>query len=500
MSIVLISCQPHGAGKDLARNLAKETGWPLYSRTQVAEKAHETGIRLSRLETSVIKAPVITEKLAREKELYLSLVTKTLCEKASSGNLIYYGRAAHLLLPGTPGVVRVGVDTPFDTRADNAAKELNISRDKAVSYLNQLDDDIEKWVHYVHRDTLQNPSGYDFFLNLTHLPLDRAVAILNESVQIPTFKLTTRGVSKLDDRCLAASAKLHLANHSSTRDLNLGVRAVDGKVTVTYMPRQKSAAPKISKALKELKGCRETICTMAETNILWIEEAFDPRSEDFDQVVSLAKRWGAAVELLELENGSAAGAIPVMEGSRLSKSGDAYTGGVEDDDPAGRTTDNGLSATVEKLVAIGRSAGGFGVSGGGREILEAVRDNDNYSLIVLGHLFRDKGHQTSTRATRELGMTLKDTLKAPVISADELKDRFLFGKTQALKLLAFILVTLVIYGAVFTHQETILNVLGGDLHQQFKWGAAIGVALLVPVVAYIYGTVSGLALKFIGID
>ncbi|WP_022664744.1 AAA family ATPase [Desulfospira joergensenii] len=500
MSIVLISSAPHGSGLKLAQNLSEKTDWPLYSRELVAQKAHETGIRLSRLETSIIKSPVISEKLAREKGLYLALVTKILCEQSKGQSLIYHGRAAHLLLPGIPGVIRVGLETPIDTRVENVMRDLNLTRAKARDYLDQLDEDIEKWVHYIHQESLQNPSSYDLFLNLSHLTLENAASILDETAALPVFKPTMESSRKLDDRCLAANAKIHLARNPATSGLDLGVRAVNGVVTVTYMPRQVAAADNISQALRGLKGCRENICTMAETNILWIQENFDPRGENFDQVTSLAKRWGAAIELLQLDSsGSQVGQLAPMENNGLAEPA-AYTGGVEDDDPYPAVNDHGLLQTVDELVAIGRSAGGFSVSGGGRDVIDAVKDNNNYSLIILGDIFLSKGHETSTRETRELGMTLKERLKAPVITSKELHSKFLFGKAQALKLLTFALASLLIYGLVFTFQKPILDILGGDLHAKFKWAAAIGVALFVPIVAYVYGTVTGLVLKLIDID
>ncbi len=502
MPIVLISSSPHGAGGELAQNLAKKTGWPLYSRDQVVEKAHETGIKLSRLETSIIKSPVISENLAREKNLYLALVTKTICETAKNGNLIYYGRAGHLLSPGIPGLLRVGLGSALEMRIENAMKHLNLPREKARDYLEKLDEDIKKWIHYVHREDSQNPLVYDLFLNLQHMSLENASSILYETAMLQDFKLTVESRQKLDDKCLAANAKIHLANHPETSGMDLSVRARSGVITVTYMPRQEASADRISRALEGLSGCRETICTMAETNILWIQESFDPKGKNFDQVTQLAKRWGAAVELLRLDSeGKDRFQLSVMEknqGGSLSLKTD--TGGVEDDDADTGYDDKGLAKTVEKLVAIGRSAGGFPISGAGLEVIDAVKDNNNYSLIVLGNLFLSKGNETSTRLTRELGLELREKLKAPVIASGELHSRFLFGKAQALKLLGFALATFLIYWLVFTFQKPILNVLGGDLHSKFKYVASIGVALFVPVVAYVYSTVTGLVLKIIDID
>ena len=209
MPIVLISSSPHGSGGELARNLAQKTGWPLYSRDQVVEKAHETGIRLSRLETSIIKPPVVSEKLAREKNTFLALATKTLCETAVDGNLIYYGRAGHLLLPGIPGFLRVGLGSSLEMRIQRARKQLNLSQEKAREYLEKLDGDIKKWIHYVHQEASEGPLSYDLFLNLEHMSLENASTLLYETAKFQAFKLTDENRNKMDDKCLAARATIH---------------------------------------------------------------------------------------------------------------------------------------------------------------------------------------------------------------------------------------------------------------------------------------------------
>lgn len=501
MSIVLISNSPHGSGRELALNLAEKTGWPVYSRDQLVEKAHESGVKLSRLETSIIKSPGSNEKLAREKDLYLALVNKTICETANDGNLIYYGRAGHFMLPGIPGILRVGLQTPMGMRVDNAMNQLNLTREKAADYLEKLDDDIEKWVRYVHRETFKNPAAYDLFLNQQQIRLEDAAAILFQTTMLPAFSLTVESRKLLDDRCLAAGAKILLTQDPATSGMDLGVRAINGVVTVTYMPRQEPYAERISQVLINLKGCRETICTMAETNILWIQESFDPKGENFAQVTSLAKRWGAAVELLRLDSeGEFIPQIPVMEEHRISKPpSQTDNGGVEDDDTESPQDDKGLAKTEEELVAIGRYAGGRMVSGSGNEVVDMVKDN-NYSLVIIGNLFLSKGHETSIRLSRELGLVLHEKLKAPVISSAELQSRFLFGRKQTFRLLGFFLTTVLIYGLVFHFQESILNVIGGEFHSKFKWVASFLIFLFVPLVAYVYGTVTGLVLKLVDID
>ncbi|MBW1815124.1 MAG: hypothetical protein JRJ39_16145 [Deltaproteobacteria bacterium] len=182
----------------------------------------------------------------------------------------------------------------------------------------------------------------------------------------------------------------------------------------------------------------ENQCTMAETNILFIQEHFNPKTDDFHRVTQLAKRWGAAVELLRLipKKGTYETPQEDIRPEPLSanhKDSVTYTGGVEDDGPE-INTDNGLSETLEELVSMGRSAGGYTVAGAGREVINTVKENNNYSLVILGDLFLSKGPQTSTRLTRELGLTLHDKLRAPVIFFDcpvRLRPGFYLSKTHS---------------------------------------------------------------------
>ena len=501
MPIVLITCPAHSMTHVLAEKLAEETGWPLYSRAELVEEAHAQGIKLSRLEASIIKTPMVSEKLAWEKEIYLSFVTDVLYRKIKDNNLIYTGRAAHLLFPGVKNILRAGISVPMETRVEVVAKELNLSSGRALDYLKSLDADIMKWVHYAHRADLRDTSNYDLLLNLEHISLANASNLLVRTAELPEFRLTNESTSHLEDLHLAARATLHLAFSKETSNLNLGVRASGKVVTVTYMPRQKKVAESISQVLGTLDECKGSVCTMAETNILYFSEKFDHKSETFNQITQLAKRWGAAIELIRLRPPTEG--IPFLQeaaGPEPRNESQAYTGGVEDDGPEVETDDGGLGAALEELVAMGRSAGGYSIAGGQHEVIDGLRDSDNYSLIILDDLFQAKGPQASTRLTRELGLAIHERLKTPVIRIDELQAQFLFGKKQAFKLLMFILAALVIYGVVFTSQEPILNFLGGAIHEHWKWAAAAAVVLFVPTVAYIYGTISGLILKLVDID
>jgi cytidylate kinase len=501
MTIIMISSQPHSGCEALADSLVNKTGWPSTNRKELVEKAREHGIKVGRLELSMIKSPEMHEKLAREKELYLSFITADVCGQAPQGNLIYEGRTGHLLLPGISHRLRVGLVVPREVRVKNAMQALNMPHDKAAVYLDQLEEDIDKWVRYVHRQDLSELGQYDFVINLHNMSMENASEILQSMAALPGFQPTAASLKAMADHHLTARAKLRLADDERTRKAELGVKADSGVVTVTYMPQQEDIAGDIPKVLQDIEHCREVRCTMAETNILWIQEAFNPESENFEEINRLAQRWGAAVELLRLAPQEAAQVFSVEATPHEKKpAAEIYTGGVEDDDPPLAVDDAGLSRTLEELVARGRSGGGYTVYGSQDQILETVKGNDKSALVVIGDIFLSKGHETRQRQTRELALAVRERLKTPVITADELQARFLFGKRQAVKLLTFAILVAFTYTLVFSFQRPILNFMGGEIHNNMKWLTSVGVFLLVPFIAYIYSTVTGLLLKLIGID
>ena len=504
MTIVMISNRYQGSGEDLARTLAAKTRWPMLTRSEMQDQARKQGIKIGRLETSMIKRQ--TEKLAREKELYIAMLTAALCEKAREDNLIYTGRAGHLLLPGVSHRIRVGLTVPMDIRIERTVRALKLTPDKAENYLYQLDEDVERWIRYVHNADNHDPDAFDLFFNLEKMTLSNAADILCNMAEQPNFQSTPSSIALLDDLYISSQAKLRLAFDERTQAADLQVQADNGVITVTYPPHQEAISKYIPDVLADLDYCREIVCTMAETNILWVQERFTPESENYQQIIHLAQRWGAAIELMRLLPPGENIKIPAINNSTGTPDSNrrhylSVAGcGVEDDDPDAELDDGGLGRVQEELIHLGRSGGQHTVCGGHDKILEQVQANGSYALVVIGDIFLSKGHSARTRRTRELVLHIRDRLKAPTITADELKSRFLFGPRQALTLVGFVALVFLIYWLVFTNQGQVMDFLSGSMHQHHKWLAAVSVFFFIPIIAYLYGTVTDLILKLINVD
>ena len=100
MPIVFVCSSPFGGGERLAKRLAEKLGYAYLSREDIVARANEAGIPVGKLEVAMVRKPAVQERLARLKDHYLAVATATICEKAAAANVVYFGRAGHLLLPG----------------------------------------------------------------------------------------------------------------------------------------------------------------------------------------------------------------------------------------------------------------------------------------------------------------------------------------------------------------------------------------------------------------
>ncbi len=502
MPIIFVCSVPFGGGERLARSLAEKLGYAFLSRDDVVGKANECGIPVGKLEVATVKKPAVRERLARLKERYLAVATATICEKAAEGNLVYYGRAGHFLLPGVSHVLRVRVIPEHTQRLDTVVQRTKLSRGKAETLLRDIDADIRSWVQFVHGVDMDDLHRYDLVINLEHLSIENAAMAVCGIADLPDFRPTPASRKAMEERLLQARARIKLALDERSADADLTVRSNDGVVTITYMPRQASLAPVIPQVLHDLPGCRELRCTVASTNILWIQEEFRASAATPGQLIELARRWGAAVELLRYrpdevdEVGDTRAPEPATSGLKP-----VAAGGVEEDVPETVSdSDRAFHDALAMLVHSGRSGGGQSVAGSRERLVSAVNPNIPYSLVVVGDLFLKKGSAVRTRMTRELTNFLADHVKAPVIPIAELASRLRFGPAQIARLAVSVILMAALYAWVFTHQEAVLNVLAGPVHSAHPWGAVALVAVLAPLAAGLNAAVTSSVLRLMKLD
>jgi len=505
MQIICISRGTLGGGKELAQRTAKKLGCACVSREELIEAAIKEGIQVGKLEMAMIKPRIFSEQLAIEREYYRAFSTAYLCDRATEGRLVYHGRTGHLLLPGVDHVLSVRVVADEEQRVWRVIRELGLDRTKARKYLKEVDEDRRRWARSMYGVGWEDTAHYDLVLNLQHMSVENAASALTAVAELPDFQMTPASQKAMADLRLAAGSRVALARHERTSRAKFKVRADGGVVTVAFLPQDSRYAEFIPAALAPVEGVSEVRATMATTSILWIQERFDPASETFQEIVELATKWNAAVELLGLAPqgpGQLDVSSPPPESTEPVASG-GYNGGIEDDVEEVVADAAGVKRTMDELAAVGRSGGGKVIRGGSQELLESLDPSPNYSLVVVGDLFLDKSHAARVRMTRELQRFVGEHITAPVVGTDELKTQYLFGRRDVARLAGFLAVVGILYVLVLSNQGPVLRFLAG------RWGGegplakilvAAAVFVFVPIVAHCYGTVAKSLMKLVKME
>ncbi|MFW6330644.1 MAG: AAA family ATPase, partial [Gemmatimonadota bacterium] len=299
MQIICVSRGSLTRGKELAEHLGGKLGYPVLSREKLIEEAILAGVQVSKLETSMVKPQLFTERLARERDHYLAFCTAYLGERALDGPLIYHGRTGHLLLRGIEHVLRVRVVADEEDRIAATMRDLGLDHEKARRYLSAVEEDRRNWARSMYGVSGEETAAYDVVVNVERMSVQNAAASLLGMCQLPEFQETPASRRALQDLALSSRARLQLARDPRTNRYSFTVSAHHGALTVTYLPHDTEAASHIGPVLEAVDGVTDVAVTMASTTILWVQESFDPGSPAFRDVVQIAQKWNAAVELVQ---------------------------------------------------------------------------------------------------------------------------------------------------------------------------------------------------------
>lgn len=506
MQIICISRGGYGYSQELAEELAKRTSYPCISRGSILEEAAKFGISVGKIEVEILKKRPITEALRMEAERYRAFVAAKLCEKVlKEGNLIYHGRAGNLVLGGISKILGVRVISDTETGINKVMSDKNLSRAKAKRYVEDVEEDIKRWVKTLYRQDIENPFLYNATLNSSDLSVKSAAASIQSLAALPEFQMGKADEQAIKDLLLASKCHLELSGNENTKNLNIKVSAKNGHVSVNYLPGQAFFAENIPVVLERMKEVKSYVCTVASTNIVCIGDRFDPGSEEFENMIEVAEKWNAAIDLVRV----APFAEKVDSGpdrfEKMSQISMENGGILEESDPlTGFNSGDsyGVQKAMDRLIKVGRAGTSHTVGGGEKNAAGYISKTGDYSLVVVGDVFSSKD-VSKARLKRDYINLLADKFKVPVISSDELKSHYLFGKMQMLSLFITGFVSILIYLGVFKFQEPILKFIsagqaGGSIKS--KVFVSIIIAFVVPVIAFIIGGFYSNVLKLIRLE
>jgi len=400
-------------------------------------------------------------------------------------------------LPGIDHILKMRVIADMESRINIVMQKLALSRDKAKRYIDQLDQDRKKWIKQFYNVVWDVSSLYDIVINLSHINVENAASAVCAMAQLPEFQVTPANTKSLQDLYLAARARLLLAMDKRTSQMNIKVRASNSVAHVTYLPQQVKEVKMITDVLRELKDAKKIICTEAETNILWIQENFEPDDSSYNDVLNLACMWDAAIELVQITPSDTSEQFTSFDEKSEMKTETWRESGIMDDEEEKETKElKGLSKIYEKLINDGSAGGKKIIHGSQKTLLNAVDRAIPYRLIILDNIFASKGQATQTRLLREWSNFIGDNLKVPVLSLEEIHSKYRFGFRESIQMVLFALSVALVIFTIFRFDKEILSFLSPG-ETGLKIFATICVFLFVPFFAYIYSTVARLFFKLI---
>ncbi len=233
MAIITISRGSFSGGKMLAECVARRLNYHCIDRDSVVQHASVRGVSPSALLAALDTPPATAlYTLNHRKYIYLVLIQAAIAEEMISGNAVYHGMVGHRLFPEDFPALRLRVIAPLEYRIRAAQERMHSSRPEAIAYINKMDAQRAKWTRYLYGVDWEDPSLYDFVVNLRHLSLDQACRLIGAMVKEGGFEFSAQHQAAMNDFVLATRVRAALARDPMTTNLEVEVTSSDGAVVI----------------------------------------------------------------------------------------------------------------------------------------------------------------------------------------------------------------------------------------------------------------------------
>ncbi|MGB8771738.1 MAG: cytidylate kinase family protein [Candidatus Korobacteraceae bacterium] len=232
MPIITVSRGSFSGGKMVAEGVAQMLGYRCIDRDQIIQKAEAWGVSQDDLRTAMEKPPSFFGQSPQTRYRYLAFIQASLTEEARTGNAIYHGLAAHLLLGEGPRVLRTRIIAPMEFRIDQVQNRLRCDRKEAIAYIKKVDEDRRKWTKFLYDVDWTDASLYDVVLNLEQMNVQEACDLICSASKLKCFEFNPDSQRAMEDLAMASHVKANLAMDPATADRQFEVVAKGGSVSV----------------------------------------------------------------------------------------------------------------------------------------------------------------------------------------------------------------------------------------------------------------------------
>jgi len=256
MAIITISRGTFSGGQELAKCVAERLGYRTISREVLVEAAREYGVPVETLSRALSDRPGVLERLTSERRRYLACIRAALVREARDDGLVYHGHAGHLLLRDVPHVLTVRVIASMDFRVRALSEHHNLSRERAIQYIQKMDEERARWTRFLYHVDWRDPRLYDVVVNLDNAGRDGACHIVCYVANGERFKATPQWQKTMDDLVLSSHLTAIVANNRSISG-KVEIAADQGVVTLMGTVESLVDADRVRVVVRNVPGVEE---------------------------------------------------------------------------------------------------------------------------------------------------------------------------------------------------------------------------------------------------
>ena len=213
MPIITISRSSYTYGKKVAEAIAEALGYTCISREELLNASQEfnmPGLKLVR------ELPIILDQTVFNKHRYISYIRSALFKHLTKGKVVYHGFCGHILLKDIDHVLKVQITAELEDRVKIVMDRDGFSRNEALLFIKNMDDARKKWCQKLYKIDLSKVCQYDISLNISKIPIDKAVDVICKTAMLDRFKTTDESRRAMVELLCTADAKAKNFTDSET--------------------------------------------------------------------------------------------------------------------------------------------------------------------------------------------------------------------------------------------------------------------------------------------
>ena len=208
MSIITISKGSYSRGAEIAEIVAQKLSYQCLDRDVLIEASKEFNIPEVKLIQTLEDPPSFFERFSKTKKIYIDYIQAALVNSLRADNIVYHGLAGHFFVKEIPHVLKVRIIADLEYRITFVMQRDKLSRDKALDFLNKIDNSRREWGQHLYGLNLEDPIHYDIVINTESMSSEVAANVISEMAAGKPFRTTPASQNRMEQLALSLKKKI----------------------------------------------------------------------------------------------------------------------------------------------------------------------------------------------------------------------------------------------------------------------------------------------------